>query len=242
VKLIRKRLLEQSYKCWDLIIEGDHHNYLVEGAVVHNSNNRVGFEISEPDQDGSVYVEMKAGSNKLKRKRPPTEKMAENIYWFSQSLDSVKGLLNHLAEDVGVKKTVVLYGEVYGRVRGGHKSLHYGKPGTLNFAAFSLKIDGKYVSWDVFKRLCEIFDVPTVPVVGIFPFSMERARELATGDSLLAAKNGTKHMREGIVLCAFEERDEMKTRRAILKMLNPDYLILKNKSYAKGEATDFTDM
>ncbi len=208
---------------------------VVATEKIDGSNQRSQIAISP---DGTI--EWKAGSHKLKRKMPLEDEIENNIYWFPQTINSVKNLLNHLKNEVNF--TATLYGEVYGRVRGGHKSLHYGKPGTLNFAAFSLKIDGKYVSWSYFEALCDRFHVPTVPVVDIFSFSVERAKELATGDSLLAAENGAKHMREGIVLCAFEERDEIDTRRAILKMLNPEYLILKNKSYAKGEATDFTDV
>jgi len=223
----------------DIFKEGE---MVVATEKIDGSNDRIGFEIHEPDDTGHVHVEIKAGSNKLKRKKPTGDEMASNIYWYVYTLDSVKEMLEHLAEDAGTKKTAILYGEVYGRVRGGHKSLHYGHPGTLNFVAFDLKIDGKYVSWNYFKQICDTYGIPYVPVVEIFEWNVEKARSLATGDSLLAAKNGAKHMREGIVLCSLEERDEVDISRAVLKMLNPDYLLLKNKSYEKGEATDFTDV
>jgi hypothetical protein len=168
--------------------------------------------------------------------------MKENIYWYAYTLESVRNLLMSLFLGDEVKKTATLYGEVYGRVRGGHKSLHYGKPNALGFVAFGLQIDGKYVSWDSFKASCEQFGVPMVPVVDIFEWDMKKARSFATGDSLLAEKNGASHMREGIVICPLKEREDFRTGRAILKMLNPDYLILKGKSAEKGEVTDFTDV
>ncbi len=80
-----------------------------------------------------------------------------------------------------------------------------------------------------------------VPIIEICDFNMEKMKELATGESLLAAQNGTKHMREGIVICSYGERSEWKCDRAILKMLNPNYLIMKEKKSSKGEVVDFKD-
>ena len=39
-----------------------------------------------------------------------------------------------------------------------------------------------------------------------------------------------------------KEREEWSCSRAILKMFNPDYLLMKNKKEAKGEVVDFTDV
>jgi hypothetical protein len=71
---------------------------------------------------------------------------------------------------------------------------------------------------------------------------MEYVRSLAQGDSLLAAMNGTTHMREGVVVLPLEERESSLTGRAILKILNPDYLLLKSKKADKGETVDFADI
>jgi len=66
-------------------------------------------------------------------------------------------------------------------------------------------------------------------------------KELSRGNSILAAENGVEHMREGIVIRPLKERRDRIGNRVILKMLNDDYLILKNKREAKGEVVDFTD-
>ena len=139
------------------------------------------------------------------------------------------------------KKTATLYGEVYGRIRGGHKSMHYGKQNSLNYVAFALKIDGNYVNREVFSDLCERFDVPQVPLVDIIPFDMKKIKELASGKSILANINGVDHIREGIVICPIIEREDYDCGRAILKVMNPDYLLMKNKKEAKGEIVDFID-
>ena len=70
---------------------------------------------------------------------------------------------------------------------------------------------------------------------------MKSLRVLATGNSLLAQQNGKEQIREGIVIYPVEERRDPKVGRCILKMLNPDYLILKGSREAKGEVVDFKD-
>jgi len=222
----------------DIFEEGE---MVVVTEKIDGSNDRIGFELVE--KDGSTptgTIDWKAGSHRLKRKEPETkEEMKTNIYWFPHTLEPVKKLLLHLA--FKVKKTATLYGEVYGRVRGGHKSMHYGKPNSLNFAAFSLKIDGKYVNQNYFESLCKEYGVPMVPVIAITKFNIEEMKKLSTGPSILAKENGADHIREGVVICSVEEREEWECSRAILKMLNPDFLLMKNKREAKGEVVDFVD-
>ena len=194
-----------------------------------------------PDPDDTTKIVVKAGSHKVKRKRPDNfQDMLTNVYWFPYTLDSVKSLIEHLHENVA-KVSATIYGEVYGKVRGGHKSMHYGQPNSLNFAAFAIKVDGKYISWNEFKAFCDEFKVPTVPLISITEFNIEEMKKLSTGSSILAKENGADHMREGAVICSAEEREEWQCSRAILKMINPDYLIMKNKREEKGEVVDFKD-
>ena len=218
-------------------------NVFEEGEMVvitekaDGTNSRNGWEINE-----NLEIEWKAGSHKVKRKKPDTEEeMKSNTYWYPQTLPSVKNLLTHILNSKMAVKTATLYGEIYGKVRGGHKSMHYGAPDSLNFAAFALKIDGKYVVWETFLSLCLKFDVPRVPLIDIIPFNIDKVKDLSKGKSLLAAKNGADHIREGVVVCSLNERRDPSIGRAILKVINPDYLIMKNKKESKGEEVDFKD-
>lgn len=206
---------------------------------IDGSQDRLNFNRHQ-EENSQIKIEWKAGSRKVKRQPPDTQDMAENIYWFPFSLYSVQMLLFHLTERIDIQ-SATLFGEVYGRIRGGHKSIHYGCPNSLNYAAFSLEINNKYVSWGEFLNYCNKFEVPTVPVIDICPFDMDRMKKLAIGPSLLAQKKGANHLREGIVIVSAEERSEFKTSRAILKMLNPEYLLLKDKKGSQGEIVDFTD-
>ena len=224
----------------NVIKEGER---VIATEKVDGSNLRTGISFSI-SKDGIEGYEWKAGSHKLKRKKPSDEDIKSNIYWFAYTLDSVRNMVEHIHNSTSINaQEITLYGEVYGRVRGGHKSLHYGKPNSLNFVAFDMKYDGEYVNWDIFKTLCLQFDVPMVPIIEEFNFSLEKAKVLSTGDSLLAAKNGMEspHMREGVVVKPIKERRDPGLGRVVVKFLNDDYIILKNKAYDKGEVADFTD-
>jgi len=190
------------------------------------------------DEEGKILL--KAGSHNVKRKRPETdEEFVNNTYWFPWSISNVKDMMIHL-NSVG-NKNVILYGEIYGAVRGGHKSMHYGKQGTLNFAAFDLKIDGNYIDWDEFEGTCAWFNVPIVPIIDKIKFNFDKIKELSRGNSILAERNGFKHLREGCVVKPIKEREERGIGRVVLKVINEDFLALKEKKEKKGEIVDYTD-
>jgi RNA ligase (TIGR02306 family) len=224
----------------DVIKEGER---VIATEKIDGTNCRTGISFSILE-DGTETYEWKAGSHKLKRKRPEDGVLKDHIYWYPYTLDSVRNMIEtiHNAPEFKAKE-ITLYGEVYGKTRGGHKSLHYGRVGSLNFVAFDMKWDGVYVSWDIFETLCLEYGVPTVPIVAEFDFSLEQAKALSTGHSLLAEDNGMEepHMREGIVIKPINERRDPTVGRVVVKFINDDYIILKNKAYDKGEVTDFTD-
>ena len=200
------------------------------------------------DDEGNIVIENKAGSSGYKRKFPGKENIASNTYWYPWSTEPVKNLMLEMAKklrkEVEEGKSYAsfhLYGEVYGAVRGGHKSMHYGRPTSLNFIAFAAKRDNKYINFLEFFNLCHLYNIDRVPVVGIINFSWDGIKELSQGDSILAETNKTKHIREGVVVVPMEERTDPILGRVILKVINPDYLIMKNKKEDKGEEVDFKD-
>ena len=194
------------------------------------------------DPENINEIIWKAGSRKVKRKFPSEEDLPTSTYWYPYTLEPVRNLITHLVNEEN--KTVTLLGEIYGRVRGGHKSMHYGIPGKLGYVAFALKINEKYVDYDMFVKLCDKFLVSRVPVICIMPYNFAKIKEKSTGYSLLATQSGAKHMREGLVIVAMNERNikNVGIGRSVLKILNEDYLLLKNKRLDKGEVVDFTDV
>lgn len=180
-----------------------------------------------------------AGSHKVNRKKP-TENIEKNTYWYPYTQPGVQELLKFIIKTTKADN-VILYGEIYGAIKGGLKSMHYGKPGKLSFVAFDIMIDGKYVDFEDFTLLTSEFKVPTVPLIDIIEYNFEIIEKLSNGPSLLAERNGTKHIREGIVIVPMKERTDPKIGRVILKLHGSDYLDLKAKKEAKGEAVDFKD-
>jgi len=190
----------------------------------------------------SSKIIWKAGSHNVKRKQPPKDKLAGNIYWYPFTLPSVQNLMNFLIKTKRFRfKNITLYGEIYGRITGGLKLMNYGIPNELGYVAFGLKIDGEYISWNIFKEYCNMFEVEIVPVIGEIPFNMARIKEMSEGDSLLAKRHGAQHMREGVVVLPIRERNDPDIGRAILKLHSDTYLDKKNKREAKGEVVDYTD-
>jgi len=183
---------------------------------IHGTNTRIGYV------DGLLV----AGSHGLQRKRPEPEEMATNTYWFPATLPGVLELLDTLKEE---HKVVILYGEVYGSKV---QKLHYGKRGTLGFAAFDLYLDERYVDFDEFEATCKRFGVERVPVLDRGPFVLERIRGLSGGRTTLP----DEHIREGVVVRPVAERYDPKIGRLILKYLSDEYLL--NDKLTAADATD----
>ncbi|MFL5734625.1 MAG: RNA ligase (ATP) [Chloroflexia bacterium] len=177
---------------------------------------------------GVVEGEVMAGSKGLRRKPPPDGRQEASLYWFPYTLEPVRNLLNHLSEEQGHRQ-VILFGEVYGSKV---QSFTYGLQGTLGFRAFDLLVDGKYLNWHEFKRLCEQYEVPIVPTVAEGPFSLDRVRPLSNGDTLVPGASGS-NIREGVVVKPQSERTDPTVGRVILKYLSDEYLF--------GEKTDYAE-
>lgn len=114
---------------------------------------------------------------------------------------------------------LMLYGEVYGK----NKNMKYGRAGKIDFAAFDIfNVDAQcWDDWNNFIMTCQAFNIPTCPHVGIFHFSLNKAKELADGPSLV---DGANHHREGVVIRPLCERRTHKGQRVILKMVGMEYL------------------
>lgn len=195
---------------------------------IHGTNCKVGIV-----KDVDVF----AGSMTVRRKRPvdengadeffDSEAMKKNVYWHPWSIDGVQDLINMLVAD---HQIVTLYGEIFG---GSVQSLSYGIPKGrgVGFAAFDLSVDGKYLDWDELAALCDRFSVPVAPVLYRGPFSMEKIKELAEGDTTM----GDSHIKEGVVVKPVKERRDPKIGRAVLKYISIAYDLSKNK---KKDTTD----
>ena len=189
---------------------------------IHGTNCRVGF-VWHTDEEQPT---MMAGSRTLRRREPedPTM-MVANTYWFPHTLISVKNLLADLQTQG--HKQAILYGEVYGQ---GIQAYTYGEK-RMNFRAFDLMLDGKYVDYPIFQALCDRHQVEQVPLVYDGAFSLDIIKGFSDGDSLI----GGNHGREGVVVKPRIERDNPKFGRVILKYIGDRYLFGK---VAEQDTTD----
>ncbi|MCY7337895.1 MAG: hypothetical protein LH613_17055 [Chamaesiphon sp.] len=211
--------LENMRSYPDLLESGE---AVVATEKIHGTNCRVGF-VWHADEEQPT---MMAGSRTLRRREPedPTM-MVANTYWFPHTLISVKNLLADL--QTHGHKQAILYGEVYGQ---GIQAYTYGEK-RINFRAFDLMLDDKYVDYPIFQSLCDRHQVEQVPLVYDGAFSLDIIKGFSDGDSLI----GGNHGREGVVVKPRIERDDPKFGRVILKYIGDRYLFGK---VAEQDTTD----
>ncbi len=149
----------------------------------------------------------------------------------------------NLKEKLSVVPGHLLFGEVYGAVQ----DLQYGvEPGEIKFAAFDVfraltpddvpevihvNNSPELMQWgyrDFYSMtnfLAEL-EIPGAPVLYEGPFDMDTIKEISIGNETVSGKGC--HMREGVVVRPVKERDVYHFGRAILKVINPEYLLRKN--------------
>ena len=182
---------------------------VVASEKIHGTNCRVGVI----DVNGEKT--WMAGSKGVRRKKPADENVVADLYWHPTSIPGVRALVESLARNA---RQVILFGEVYGKVQ----SLRYGVSGGIAFRAFDLLVDGKYVDYDRFAELCRAHGVEVAPLVYRGPFSLDRIKQLAEGNSVIP---GAANIREGVVVKPVVERDDPKIGRVILKYIGDGYLL-----------------
>jgi hypothetical protein len=144
--------------------------------------------------------------------------------------DTVKAMLEHVRDRLPwpePKAGIVLFGEATGT-----QDMKYGLKNVRGFRAFDLAVNGRYLDFDVKKRLCEQFNVETVPTLYRGPFSAELVAQHTDGPTTMCAPEeaGAFGGREGIVVTPAVERIEPAmmptgTRgRVIFKSISADYL------------------
>jgi len=149
----------------------------------------------------------------------------KNLYWRMARKYNLFEKLEGLG---GAQGAIMLFGETFGA---GVQDLGYGaQKGEPIYFAFDMSIDGRYLDYDDFAKICAERDIPMAHVLYRGPFGPEclahtKGKETISGKEI--------HMREGIVIRPIKERYEHDIGRVILKSVNEDYLL------RGGEATEF---
>lgn len=176
-----------------LIREGEH---VTITEKIHGTNSRIGLVRN----DFTSWCLMFGSNNK--RRAFGQGSLYEKPF---QMFPNLPKLLRSVGEN-----QVVLFGEIFGA---GIQDLNYGKT-QASYRAFDLLVDGVYVTRQQLKEWCEELGVPVVPVLYEGPFSVDKAWELARGNTTI---DGAAHIREGVVVTTNDHRQ--------LKLINEDYLI-----------------
>ena len=207
----------------DIFVNGED---VIVTEKLHGTNCKIGIV-----RDVDIF----AGSMEVRRKRPrhktpeglepyagfDDDEIKRNTYWFPWSIKSVQDLVNDLCER-NAGKVITVYGEVYGSPI---QSLAYGLMGKIGFRVFDVSVDGRYLDWNEFKVLCDKHEVPVVPVLYRGPYSMDKMKELADGNTIM---EGANHVREGIVVKPVKERTDPKIGRVVLKYIGTEYEMSKH--------------
>jgi hypothetical protein len=93
----------------------------------------------------------------------------------------------------------------------------------FDIVVFDIKYKEHYLDWDQVKGLCKIWNLKTVPELFVGKYSDELL-SLTVGKSILCSDQ----MREGIVIKSFEEENNPRIGRKILKSISTEYLDRKN--------------
>jgi RNA ligase (TIGR02306 family) len=187
---------------------------VVATEKIHGGNVRLGLV------DGKLV----AGS-RTSRKEHPGEGAAlkDFLYWSPYTNPGVERILRQSADNGA--KVVILFGEVFGQ---GVQSLHYGVGGKKEkgFRAFDLYVDGRFLGYEEFKRICDQEGVETAPLLYRGPFDLKKMNEISNGKSTLP---GADNIREGVVVRPVIERRDPKLGRVVLKFIGTDYELSSHK-------------
>ncbi len=127
-----------------------------------------------------------------------------------------------------IPEDFIVYGEIYGK---GIQELEYNMK-DIDFAVFDIKYKDKYLNWNEVVEFCLYNNLPIVPVLHIGKYSQEFLDKYTTGSSKLAFQlvGDNDHIIEGCVIKPLTEENNHRIGRKILKSINPEYLVKKNRT------------
>jgi RNA ligase (TIGR02306 family) len=119
-----------------------------------------------------------------------------------------------------IPQDYIVYAEIYGE---GIQDLTYGLKG-VDLVVFDIKYKGQYLNWHEVRNLCYVLNLPVVPELYSGIFSEGLLNEYTNGKSLLFPSQ----IREGCVIKMFDESNDPRIGRKILKSVSTEYLTRKN--------------
>lgn len=122
-------------------------------------------------------------------------------------------------------KDTVIYGEVYGK---GIQDLTYGKE-EIDLVVFDVMQDGKYLGYHAMIDFCKARSLPVVPLLYVGQYSEDVLKKCTEGKSRICPTQ----IREGCVVRSFNEENDMRIGRKMLKSISEEYLLRQNATEFK---------
>lgn len=146
-----------------------------------------------------------------------------NVYWRAARkynlIQIIQDIVDNWPNAYGeIIETISIRGEVLGV-----QDLKYGfKNGDIGFRAFDIMINGKYLNYDDFKHICNVFNIPIVPEIYRGPYDYDKIAGLIERHSTIA-----DHIMEGGVVVPVTEREDLVAGRVKFKFISEQYLTRK---------------
>lgn len=192
---------------------------------IHGTNSRFA---NLPISKGFTFIDkIKYYINKLKGKDYDFIYGSHNV-----QLNAVTGNKNFYGTDIYgqiakrynmkdiIPKDYIVYGEIYGE---GIQDLTYGLKGT-DLVIFDVKYKGNYLPYEEFKKFCDERNLPTVPFLYVGEWSNDLISKFTDGKSIIYPLQ----IREGRVIKSYNEDNNVRIGRKVLKSVSINYLTRKN--------------
>ncbi len=173
-------------------------------------------------------MEYLVGSHyRIKRKGKKAKVVEDKFIELAQRYN-IESMLRQLQKDFKCNNNdpeIAIYGELIGP--GVQTGYNYGlAEGTNDIKIFDIMVDGKYVDFDVMRRICADHSLPIVECVYRGPWNLDITKLAEAVDEY----NGHKHVREGIVIRPVLERRDTRSGRVILKYISETFRLDKTNS------------
>lgn len=174
------------------------------------------------DEDGepSFHVSSKG----LAKRGQAIVSAPDNVYWRMFRELHVERAFRVFEKDLEPESELTIFAETVGT-----QDLMYGlEKGTLDARVFDIRVDGRYLGFDMIEYLCSNIwgGMPMVPTLYEGPFGQDVVDAFTSGMTVLST--GSVHLREGIVIRPVPERIDRTMGRVILKSVSDDYLTRRN--------------
>jgi hypothetical protein len=125
----------------------------------------------------------------------------------------------------GISKTGNYNVQICGELLGTQDMMYNCKKGEFDLRVFDIKVNEEYLDWPQVLYMCQLYNLPTVPVLYEGKYNPEIIKELTDGPTLVCDNPNSKFKgREGVVFKTVPERTHPKLGRMILKSVSVDYL------------------